>query len=61
MLESQPILTNRIHESILSNRSVDFHPRFVCFPIIHHNSVFSALGKRACYLSAKSDICAAAS
>ena len=22
-------------------RNVDFHPGFFCFPIIHHNSIFS--------------------
>ena len=34
-----------INESILSNRSMDFHPMF-CFPIIHHNSIFSTHVRR---------------
>ena len=35
-----------INQSILSNRSVDFHPITFCFPIIHHNSIFSTHVRR---------------
>ena len=35
---SQLDIIGDIDESILSNQSIDFHPRIFCFPIIHRNS-----------------------
>ena len=51
-----------VNQSILSNRSVEFHLIFFCFLMIQHNVLFSTHVRRICLSNkGKTDPCAVAS